>query len=299
MSMNYIYMNAFWYGFDNKTDANHYVFFEKIFKLSKLNNFEFTNDIYKANILFESVFGESLVTFKKWHYTIHFSGEPFKNKTSNYSVVLDSENNISEPTQFNIVDVPLSVYYVHNNNFIERLISRPRINKIPSEFCCFIVSNPKCHARNRMFEMLNNYKKIHSYGKAMNNMGYNIDYNYWTEEYFNFIGKYKFIICFENTKKGTYITEKIINPYLARIVPIYWGTHHVKNVINTESMLFLEDETDESYIKLINQIIELDTNDEKYLEFINKPTLTSFNLEYWNKHYTIENIAKKIDHIIG
>jgi hypothetical protein len=150
-----------------------------------------------------------------------------------------------------------------------------------------------------MFEMLNNYKKVDSYGRYANNMNNNyIEHGYFTQDYLNFIGEYKFMICFENSKKGTYITEKIVNTHLARIVPIYWGTHHVKNVFNPESMLFLEDESDESYTKLINRIIELDNNDEKYLEFINNPTLNSFNLEYWKNHYTIESIANKIDNII-
>ena len=213
--------------------------------------------------------------------------------------MLDSDNNITNPHQNNIVDVPLCTYYTSNNNFFERLILRPHINKVPSEFCCFVVSNPNGYVRNRMFEMLNNYKKVDSYGRYANNMNNNyIQAGYSTEEYFNFIGKYKFMICFENSKKGTYITEKIVNPYLARIAPIYWGTHHVKNVFNSESMLFLEDESDESYSKLINRIIELDNDPAKYLEFINKQTLNSFNLEYWKNHYTIESIAKKIDNII-
>jgi hypothetical protein len=81
-------------------------------------------------------------------------------------------------------------------------------------------------------------------------------------------------------------------------VPIYWGTHHVKNVFNPESMLFLEDESDESYSKLVNRIIELDNNHEKYLEFINNPTLNCFNVDYWKNNYTIENIAKRIDNIL-
>jgi hypothetical protein len=295
----YIYVNAFWSGFDNKTDANHIGFFEKIFQETKLNNFELTPDIDKANVLFESLFGKSLITFKQWKYTIYYSGETWPNDTSKYDIVLDSDNNITNPHQNNIIDVPLFAYYTKNNNFFERLISRPHINNVPSEFCCFVVSNPNAYVRNRMFEMLNNYKKVDSYGRYANNMNNNyIQPGYSTEEYFNFIGKYKFMICFENSKKGTYITEKIVNPYLARIAPIYWGTHHVKNVFNADSMLFLEDESDESYSKLINRIIELDNNDEKYLEFINNPTLNSFNLEYWKNHYTIESIARKIDNII-
>jgi len=36
-------------------------------------------------------------------------------------------------------------------------------------------------------------------------------------------------------------------------------------------MLFLEDESVESYEKLMNEIIELDNDDAKYLEFINRP----------------------------
>lgn len=292
----YIYVNAFWNGFVNKTDGNHIGFFENLFLHTKLKNFEITNDINTANVLFESLFGQSLSTSKKWTYKIHYSGEPYNNNISNYDVILNSEyDNIKN----NIVDLPLFVYYIHGNNFIERLLSRPLIEKIPCEFCCFIVSNGKCQIRNKMFETLNKYKKVHSYGKFNNNMNENIKYDYWTDEYFDFIKKYKFIICFENTKKGTYITEKIVNSYLTRIIPIYWGTHHVKKIFNNESMLFLEDENEESIFKLINRIIELDNNDEKYLEMINRPIFTNSNLEYFNNHYRIENIALNIDNIIS
>ena len=300
MNKYYIYVNAFWNGFVNKTDGNHIGFFEKLFLHTKINNFEITNDINKANVLFESLFGQTLTKSKKWEYKIHYSGEPFKNDVSNYTIVLDSENNTITNTNItnknNIVDLPLVAYYIHgNNNFYERLLSRTHINKVPSEFCCFVVSSGNSETRNKMFNMLNQYKKVHSYGKFANNMNENLKYNYWTDDYFKFIGKYKFIICFENTKKGTYITEKIVNPYLAGIVPIYWGTHHIKNVFNNESMLFLEDETNSSFINLINKIIELDNDDEKYLKLVNTSVFTTSNLEYWNNNYTIESISKKMD----
>lgn len=299
--MYYIYLNGFWAEFASKTDAIHVGLIEQIFQETKLKNVEITTDINKANVLIESLFNNSLTTFKQWKYTIYFSGEAWQmhNKPT-YDLELDSDNAITKPYQHNVVDMPLCIFYTYNNRFFERLISRPYINKVPSEFCCFMVSNPNGHVRNKMFEMLNNYKNVHSYGKFANNMNnhYIQQYNYWQDEYCNFIGRYKFMICFENTKKGTYITEKIVNPYLARIVPIYWGTHHVKNVFNPESMLFLEDESDESYSKLVNRIIELDNNDEKYLEFVNNPTLNESNVEYWTNNYTIKALAKKIDNII-
>jgi hypothetical protein len=291
MDKYYIYVNAFWTGFIDKTDANHIDFFEKLFLQTKLKNFEITNDINKANVLFESLFGQSITTLKEWKYKIHYSGEPYKNDTTKYDIVLDSEHNTK-----NIVDLPLFVYYIYGNNFIDKLIQRPVIHKVPTEFCCFIISNGNCQVRNKMFNLLNSYKKVHSYGKFANNMNGYLKCDYWTDDYLQFIGKYKFIICFENTKKGTYITEKIVNPYLARIIPIYWGTTHVNNIFNKDSMLYLENESQESYLNLINHIIELDNNDAKYIEMVNKPV---FNMDYWNEHYTIEKIGEKIDTVIN
>jgi hypothetical protein len=60
-------------------------------------------------------------------------------------------------------------------------------------------------------------------------------------------------------------------------------------------MLFLEDESYESYQTLINKIKDLDNDDEKYLEFVNRPAL---NLQYWNENYTIEKMAEKIDRLL-
>lgn len=299
MDTNLIFLNGFWGGFDNNIDAVNIELFEKIFQQTKIKSFEVTTDINKANILLESVFGSSLTTFKQWKYTIHYSGEFHRRYASKYDIILDSENATTEPNQKNIVDLPLSACYIINKNLLERLTSRPHINEIKkNDFCCFISSNPNCHVRNRMFEMLNQYKKVDSYGKVANNMNENITHPWWSDEFLKLIGKYKFIICFENTKKGTYITEKIVNPYLAGIVPIYWGTHHVKNVFNTESMVFLEDESDDAYYNLANRIIQLDNNDEQYLELLNKPCINSSNLEYWNNHYTIDKVAANIDNII-
>lgn len=65
--------------------------------------------------------------------------------------------------------------------------------------------------------------------------------------------------------------------------------------LNPDSMLFLEDESYESYQTLINKIKDLDNDDEKYLEFVNRPAL---NLQYWNENYTIEKMAEKIDRLL-
>lgn len=45
-------------------------------------------------------------------------------------------------------------------------------------------------------------------------------------------------------------------------IPIYWSSDHIHKVFNPNSMLFLKGEDRESYVNLINQIIELDNDDE-------------------------------------
>jgi hypothetical protein len=288
----YIYINGFWDGFVEKTNENNIDFFEKLFLKTKIKTFEITNDINRANVLFESVFGTSLVNFKKWKYKFFYSGESYYYNISNYDLVLYCNNDEHKQT----VDLPLFAYYIHGNQFLERLINKPIVRQVPSKFCCFIVSNGNSQLRNNIFDVLNSYKRVDSCGLYKNNIGYRLSSGYSTEEYRNFIGQYKFIICFENAKVGTYSTEKIVNPYLSGTVPIYWSSHSVKNVFNPDTMLFLENETIDGVQSLINKIIELDNSDEKYLEFINRPVFK--NMDYWNENYSIDSIAGKIDAIL-
>jgi hypothetical protein len=311
----YIYVNGFWDGFIEKTDANHIEFFENILKKTKLSNYKITNDINQANVLLESCFSNSVLNTKSWKTSIFYSGEPFLSFIEDQDNILDSETiltkqktkglignyNIvlfSEESKNNIINLPLFVYYIYGNNIFNKLITRPLITKVPKHFCCFIVSNGGCEIRNKMFTILNSYKKVHSYGKFNNNMGMNLNFNYWTDEFRRFISNYKFIICFENSKFGTYSTEKIINPYLAEIIPIYWSSNKINNIISKNSMLFLENETDDCFQNLLEKIKELDNSDEKYLEFINRSIIDSNGLEYWKNNYSIEKIAEQINKLI-
>jgi hypothetical protein len=195
--------------------------------------------------------------------------------------------------------MPLVVMYIHCNNFLPRLLSRVKITSVPPSFCTFIVSNPNSKTRNTLFERLNKYKKVNSMGSYANNTGGRISAPYWSQSYFNVLREHKFMICFENTKMVTYSTEKIANPYLANTIPIYWGSENIKNIFNPDSMLYLEDETEEAMDRLISRIIELDQDDEKYLEFINRPIFNSHTTQFWNENYSFESLGKKIDAVLS
>lgn len=299
-----IYINGFWNGFTEKTDANAIDYFLELFKkIPQLATAELTDNINKATILFESVFNRSYVNEKKWDLTICYNSEPYRFH-EDYDIILDSELYNDSPSLKKYIDLPHCIYYMNRgvDYGIDALISRPDRIQIPLKFCCFIVSNGGSPPRNYMFELLSQYKHVDSLGKYENNVGNpdGIDLPYWSKEYLNLLSEYKFIICFENTKKGTYATEKIVNPFLAHIIPIYWGSKHTFEIFNRESILYLEDEfTHQSYVDLIYKIIELDQNDTKYLEFVNRPCFTKKNIEFIETHYSLNKIAKQMESIIN
>ena len=292
----FIYFNNWWGGFFERIDANNIGFFEKLLPHTKLSNYEITRDINKANVLIDAGKPiDNIRTIKDWKYKINFIGEPVLPDYEKYDIVLSGVMRIA-----NIVDVPVSVMYILGNNFMTQLENNnvEHVN-IPNNFGCFIVSNNNCPTRNKMFQMLNKYKKVNSGGRHLNNIGYIVGGNWWSIEYINYISRHKFMICFENTKMETYSTEKIVNAYLAGVIPIYWSSHHIKNLFNSESMLFLEDETDESFQKLINRVIELDNDDAKYVEFKKHPIFNEHNKIYWQNNYTFESIGSKMDKLLN
>jgi hypothetical protein len=283
-----IFFSGFWPGFLEKTDANHIGFFEKLLPHTKLEDYEISMDPFSANVLIES-YGARLCTFPHWRYKIFYSGESIPISYTDYDIVFCNEN-----MKLNRIDLPLFAMYIHNHNFLRQLSMRPVITKPPSKFCCFIVSNPDARVRNNIFDRLNTYKRIDSYGRHRNNMQYQFLPPYWSQEYLDLISQYKFMLCFENNKTGTYMTEKIVNAYLANIVPLYWSTHHAKNIFDMKSMIFLENEDDPRSIDVfLQRIIDMDQNDALYLECVNRPMFVQPNPV--ENQYSLDSIAKYMD----
>jgi GR25 family glycosyltransferase involved in LPS biosynthesis len=288
---NIIFLNGFKKGFEDKTDGVHVGLLEQLFKGTKLDHFKLTSNPNEANILVESVFtSQSFVNAKLWKYKIQLSGESRIFPNSNYSMVLSSNHQ----TQ-NIITFPFGFQFIHTQNLVSNMSNRNVVMKVPKHFCCWIVSNGQCEIRNKMFIKLSEYKKVHSYGKYLNNMNLVLKFPYWSENYQKIMSNYKFSICFENKKFEKYVTEKIINPFIARSIPIYWGTDYVNEIFNKQAFLYLEDESDQAIEILIAKIKELDSNDEMYLKMLNEPAI--YNMNKFNM-YSPENISKKINNLI-
>lgn len=162
--------------------------------------------------------------------------------------------------------------YVHYGNPAEIIKKNDDPEKIfasKTKFCSFVISgyNKKNHNRVAFFEKLSKYKKVDSAGRKFNNVGGPIPPGSRTK--IEFLRQYKFNIAFENRALDGYTTEKIFEPMIARCLPIYWGNPLIAEEFNPRSFLNAADFPSED--ALIEKIIELDNDDQKYLEYLRQP----------------------------
>lgn len=171
-----------------------------------------------------------------------------------------------------------SKWYNYSNKFnkLLNINNSDSLSNHKPKFCCFIVSNPEGWQRNEMFKLLSEYKKVDSLGRFMKNVDIIIpDRVLEQDEYFNLISQYKFMINFENYSYVYYNTEKIFNTFQAGTIPIYWGDPLIHKLYNKDCFINVEysnnKEQQLEYLQnAVEQIIELDKNDKKYIEMFNK-----------------------------
>jgi hypothetical protein len=275
-----LFVHGFWPGFMEKTDVNNVDFFIKLFNQLFEESVKICNSIDECDILLESVFSRnSMLYTKSWKYSFCFYGESKENCINhcgqdrfsslfNYTCVLCGEKNHD-----NIVNLPLFVPYIYSCSFIDKLENRPNLSTVPPRSICAIISNPNGTVRNRFLDQLEKIIPIDYAGPFRNNISDIInraDCDYNSEEFTKFVSKYKFIVSMENSKDGTYITEKIIHGFNAGIIPIYWGSDHVRDYFNKERFINLENDDDVSIQSAIDKIIFLINNPDEYLNIINR-----------------------------
>ncbi len=258
-----ISFHGFWPRFF-EDEQNNIGFFRELFSLFP-RDLVLVQDASASDILVNSLHGKQ--EKREGKLNILFAPEPHYPKEG-WELVLGG---VDESLYPNAINVPLLVSYLYCNNFYPRLINRPMRTTIPPKFCCWIVSNPTSNDRNLIFHILCSYKKVESVGRAFNNMGFLLSSDWGSPGFFEFISQYKFVICAENTKIDQYITEKIFHGYLAHTIPIYYGTDYAKQIFEPTSFINLESATEEGYTKLLQKVIEVDNDDQKWLAMANAP----------------------------
>ena len=272
---NIIYLN-FWNGFNEATDN----------KLKKIFNYLFSQ--INNDIVIISVFGNTGLLnnyIKSNNILVSFSGENFsiilKNKTD-INLVMDSKR-----SDANIIPIHLFSITAYERDSWPILLKKRTSKRIPIKFCSFVAGNSNNKVRNKFYELLNNKKTVDSAGGYMNSIGYCAPRD--DKEYWNFLSDYKFNICFENTVKDEYITEKLFHAYMGGCIPIYYGSPKALEYFNKDAFLYLPDSSSESMNTLIEKILLIDSNDDEYLKIYNQPLVLGnqipheMNIDTWKK----------------
>ena len=168
------------------------------------------------------------------------------------------------------LQIPHYVAYHSPDEILKRNDDLEKIMAAKKKFCSFVISGyhpRKNHNRVAFFQKLSKYKQVDSGGRKFNNIGGPIPGG--ARGKIEFLRQYKFNIAYENRSLPGYTTEKIFEPMIARCLPIYWGDPDINEHFDPRSFLNRADfPSDEA---LIEKILELDSDDAKYMEYVRQP----------------------------
>ena len=143
-----------------------------------------------------------------------------------------------------------------------------------SGFCCFVYSNNRAKNRNDFCRALSRYQRVDCGGKCLNNMGGPVS------DKIAFQKRYKFCIAFENNPREGYVTEKILEAYQSNCIPIYYGSRTITDDFNPET--FINAHNFNNTQKLVDYIKRVDTNQDLYRSYLDKPVFSQQWLKRFN-----------------
>lgn len=240
--------------------------------------------------------GSFIFDILKRKYDIEFSDNPdfaicnvFGEDYKNYDcvrILWTGENYVAD---FNLFDYAVGfedMQYLDRNLRVpwyytpyREPLTQSRIKEVWSDeqvlnrkFCNFVCSNSKFanKIREEFFHKLCEYKPVDSGGGYLNNVGGPVADKY------EFQKGYKFSLSFENASHYGYTTEKILDAFVAKTIPIYWGNPDIAKEFNPESFINVHDYN--SLDEVIAKVKELDNDDEAYLKMLRTPFLNNGKL---------------------
>lgn len=232
----------------------------------------------EPDILFFSCFGKKHLKYKC--LKIYYCGENRRPDFSgcDYALTYDL---INHNRHFRW---PLYAHHIDFENAWNKL-TQPRTKEeckqiiaSKKKFCCMVVSNANAKERIIFFNELSEYKQVDSGGKYLNNIGGAITNK------MDFIKDYKFVIAFENSSYPGYTTEKILQPFIVNSIPIYWGNPKIDLDFNPKAFL---NATKLKTSKLIDQIIQLDSDDDLAIEMLAESTFNNNEIPVYSREENV------------
>ena len=192
---------------------------------------------------------------------------------------------------FNLVDYGISVYpldfldrhmafpgLVDNLDHLYELREKDRnypegILEGKTIFANMIASHDSDNGvRADLFDLLSQYKRVEAPGALRYNMpdGEKVKREDGSKR--NLQKKCKFTLCCESTCEEGFVTEKLFEAFSTDTIPVYLGSNTVCDYFNKDAFINIADY--ESLQDVVDRIIELDQNDEKYLQMLRQPVFT-------------------------
>lgn len=166
------------------------------------------------------------------------------------------------------IRIPLYNLFEYKQKYKSLLIRKPvTMDEIQGrDFCSFVVSNCFAHdVRAVFYDKLSLYKPIASGGRYKNNIGGAV------KDKQTFLSKYKFNIAFENSSYDGYTTEKIVDAFAARVIPIYYGDPRIVSDFNPKAFINVHDYP--SWDAVMERVKQIDEDDDLYLAMLNEPVI--------------------------
>ena len=131
------------------------------------------------------------------------------------------------------------------------LVSRPLIQKpLDVSLCGYLASNA-VPAREAFFDQLvlaaaNEGQVVRALGQCAGSLGRPVCetrrfQDGWIDEAVRLLSQCRFAMAFENENIDGYVTEKLVNAYLAGCIPLYSGSSAAFEIFNRDSIVYIDD----------------------------------------------------------
>lgn len=133
----------------------------------------------------------------------------------------------------------------------------------------FISNCAQAPERLRLLQALTRATKVYSYGRCEHNSDLppSRDLPDWENRKTAILQRHRALLAWENIRQPSYVTEKIFHALSASVVPIYWGSDTIKDILPVGSYINANQYTEETIYRLAEKLERLNTDDQYYLSF--------------------------------
>jgi hypothetical protein len=187
----------------------------------------------------------------------------------------------------------------------------PATTSQPDErrFCAYLYARWDRLYREDMFDLLNAMESVDALGVCAGSarprdVSFQASrYHKWfNDEAVSSYHRYKFVIAFENSAEPGYVTEKLVNPFLAGSIPVYFGNSATATqLFNPDS--FIDCGRFESLQDCAAYVLRVHKSPEIYERMRREPpirNITAFNEAFsWHPSVPSQALADKVARLLG